>query len=85
MAKFPKKVVRAQKPKMSGRGRTWDVVDVIIPSGERVQGVMDYTYGRRFYFEHDGKWYSASNLEFHESGGHVTVYDLRRDWKGGSL
>lgn len=65
------------------RGQTWDVVDVILPSGETIRGYQEYTWGTRFYFEQDGKWYVASQLDFEELGSNgLARYDLNQPVKG---
>jgi hypothetical protein len=60
----------------NGGGRTWDSVTIIDLDGNRIHGYMEYTWGKNFYFEIDGRWYAGSNLAFKEVGPYR--YDLRQ-------
>lgn len=55
--------IRACKqPKMSShRGRTWDHADLTLADGTKTKGYMDFTWGERFYWQENGRWYSAPN------------------------
>ena len=63
--KFPKGVVRCNKPVISyHHGRTWDQCDVILPDKIKVKGYFDTSYGINFYFYFKMKWYCASIVNF---------------------
>ena len=60
MTKFLTGVRAAKKPKMTNhRGRTWDTSDLYLPNGETTPAWFDTSWGERFYFIFDDRWYSA--------------------------
>ncbi len=56
-------------------GRTWDVCRVILPDGRKVDGWLDYTWGRWIHFPADGKWYKTSV----DNMGRFKAVDLREE------
>lgn len=48
--KFPKRIIKCKKPKMSDYGgRTWDSLTIIMPDGIEGTGYCDVTWGEYFY------------------------------------
>lgn len=78
--KFPKGITKARKPKMTNhRGRTWDYCEVILPSGEKIDGWLDTSWGTRFYFAHEGVWYCGSLHVWHNEGFNKVVCNLTKE------
>ena len=63
--KFPTGIRKCKRPtRRNVRGRTWDQCEVTLPDGSPTLGHYDTTWGRRFYFEHEGHWYCGSIADF---------------------
>jgi hypothetical protein len=78
-ATFPKGIRRSfGKPAMSNhRGRTWDAWDLTLPDGRVVNTWLDTSWGTRFHFEFEGRWYAGPIDDFKFERGRTAYIDLR--------
>lgn len=75
--KFPHAVFRSLPPRREDHDFVWQIVNVILPDGKVVNGLMDFDDDEWCLFEYDGIWRRALAKPFLRGREEQEVIDLR--------
>lgn len=79
-------ITKAKEPMMTcHKGRVWDICNVILPDGSKIEGFLDTKWSDYFYFEYQEQWYKGIIETFdatYTMNSYLNTFDLSYGLKG---